>query len=121
MFELAIKAEFAASHSLRGHKGKCKELHGHTWKVELVLEKSDLDEIGMLVDFTVIKEQFKNFLSRIDHVHLNDVPPFDVVNPTTENLAKHIFQECEKLWQPIRVKRVTVWESDKASVTYFLG
>ncbi len=118
MYELSIKTDFAAAHSLRGHEGKCKILHGHTWKVEVVVTKSSLDRIGRIVDFSVVKKQLKDFLSTIDHRHLNICPPFDRMNPTTENLARYIFDGFSKVCRPLKLKRVTVWESDTASVTY---
>lgn len=118
MYELSIKSDFAAAHFLRGYEGKCKNLHGHTWKVELVLEGRELDKAGMVVDFAVVKKQLKEFLEELDHAHLNDLPYFKEINPTTENLAKYIFDEFPKRYRPLKVKRVTVWESDQASVTY---
>ena len=119
MFELSIKGDFAAAHCLRGYEGSCKNLHGHTWKVEVAIESRQIDEIGMVVDFKVIKGKLKELLNRIDHVYLNDLPTFQDVNPTTENLARYIYKAFAPMCQPFQIKRVQVWESDSASVTYY--
>ncbi len=118
MYELAIRGDFAAAHRLRGYEGDCKNLHGHTWKVEAVMGSSSLDSTGMVMDFKVAKKKLRDLLARLDHAYLNDIPPFDKINPTTEHLAKYIFEEFSKGCQPLKVKRVQVWESDSASVTY---
>ena len=119
MFELSIKGDFASAHSLRGYQGKCKDLHGHTWKVEVVLKSEALNQIGMVADFAKLKKDLRAFLERIDHVHLNDLPYFKDVNPTTENLAKYIYEEFPKFSSGVKIKKVTVWESDQASATYY--
>lgn len=119
MFELSIKGDFAAAHQLHGYQGNCKELHGHTWKVEAVIEGDQLDSIGMLMDFKVAKIKLKEILSTIDHVYLNNLPAFQKNNPTTEHLAKYIFEEFSKACHPLKVKRVQVWESETASVVYY--
>ena len=119
MFELSIKGDFSSAHYLRGYEGKCKTLHGHTWKVELVIEKGELDKLGMVVDFAVMKKQLKEFLDEIDHVHLNELPCFEDINPTTENLARYIFEEFPKRYRTVQLKKVTVWESDQAGITYY--
>lgn len=119
MFELSVSSDFAASHMLRGYEGKCKNLHGHTWKVEVVLAGDDLNDIGMVVDFALVKKQLRGFLETLDHVHLNDLPAFKDVNPTSENIAKYIFEQFSALCRPLILKRVRVWESDTSSVTYF--
>lgn len=118
MYELSVKANFAASHFLRGYKGKCESLHGHTWKVEVVLKHTKLDKLGMVIDFKEIKQKLNDILERLDHAHLNDIAPFTKKNPTTENLAQYIFGELSGKCRPLKVKQVTVWESDNASATY---
>ena len=119
MYELSIRGDFASAHSLRGYEGKCKNLHGHTWRVELTIESDRLDKIGMVADFAVLKKQLKGFLEDLDHVHLNELPYFREANPTTENLAKYIFEEFPKRYPAVKLKKVTVWESDQAGVTYY--
>ncbi len=119
MYEIAIKEHFAAAHSLRNYDGDCKNLHGHTWKVEVVLQSGTLDAAGMVMDFKIIRKKLKELIAGLDHVHLNELPYFQEVNPTTENLAKYIYDEFSKICRPIVVSRVTVWESDTASVVYY--
>ena len=119
MFELSVTGDFAAAHILRGYGGKCENLHGHTWKVEVTLRGEELDDVGMVVDFAVVKKQLRGLLKTLDHVHLNDLPAFREVNPTTENLAKYILEEFSPLCRPLDVVKVRVWESDSASVTYY--
>ena len=119
MYELSVTDHFAASHFLSGYKGKCKNLHGHTWKVCVVLNKKKLDKLGMVVDFKFVKKQLKSILDNLDHTHLNTLVFFKKNNPTTENLAKYIFDKLAERSTALTVKRVTVWESDNASVTYY--
>lgn len=119
MYELTIKSEFASAHFIPGYAGECRDLHGHTWKVEVTVESEKLDSLGMVVDFKVMKERLKEFLKAIDHVCLNDLSYFKTANPTTEHLAKYIFDEFAKACQPLKIKRVRVWESDTSDVTYF--
>ena len=119
MFELSIKQDIAAAHFLRGYEGKCKNLHGHTWQVEVFVEGEELDEVGMVLDFRVMKQRLKTLLDTMDHSCLNDMPYFQEVNPTTENLAKYIYERFQKDVYPCRLTRVKIWESDITCVTYY--
>ena len=119
MYELTVSSDFASAHILRGYQGRCKDLHGHTWKVDVTIEGQKLDDIGMVVDFRVIKKQLREFLEAIDHVYLNDLAYFKEVNPTTENLAKYIFEGFSNVCRPLKLKRVRVWESENSSVVYW--
>ena len=119
MFELSITGHFASAHLLRGYDGPCKNLHGHTWKVEVTIAAEKLDKIGLVVDFKDMKKKLNALLDRLDHVNLNDLPVFQKVNPSTENLAKYIYQEFAKECRPFPVKHVRVWESEAASITYY--
>lgn len=119
MYELTIKGDIASAHFLRGYEGKCKDLHGHTWKVDVVIAGDQLDRIGMVADFAALKMQLREFLTAIDHVCLNDLPYFKEVNPTTENIAKYIYTNFAKTVAPLKLKEVRVWESDTASVVYY--
>jgi 6-pyruvoyltetrahydropterin/6-carboxytetrahydropterin synthase len=118
MFELTVRGDVAAAHSLRGYDGPCKNLHGHTWRVEVTVISDKLNDIGMVVDFRVIKSKLRDFLCQIDHVNLNDLPHFQNVNPTTEHLAKFIYHGFAKECRPLEIKQVRVWESDSSSVEY---
>ncbi|MBL8012310.1 MAG: 6-carboxytetrahydropterin synthase QueD [Candidatus Omnitrophica bacterium] len=119
MYELKVKGDIASAHQLRGYEGRCKNLHGHTWKIEVTLLSQTLDNIGMVADFRVMKKMLKEVLAPIDHVCLNDLPFFQDVNPTTENIAKYVYQKFSVACVPLKVKQVEVWESDLASSVYY--
>ncbi len=119
MYELTIKGDIASAHYLKGYQGRCKDLHGHTWAIEVTLKSNHLDSIGMVADFAILKKQLKEFLMPIDHVCLNDLPYFKDNNPTTENIAKYIYQNFAKVIAPLTIKQVQVWESESASVVYY--
>ena len=119
MFELTVRTEFAAAHRLRGYKGACEKLHGHNWKVDVVIEAARLDKLGMLMDFKDVKAVVDDILDKLDHELLNDLPPFRKVNPSSENIAKFIARELAKrLPRGVQVKSVTSWESDRCGATY---
>lgn len=119
MYELTIKGHFDAAHSIRDYPGECRNLHGHTWDVEVTVEGEELDAIGIVYDFKSLKADLSGVLERYDHVCLNDVPPFDVLNTTAENLARVIYEELEgKVGSQVRVKEVVVWESPIAKLVY---
>ncbi|MDC9726981.1 MAG: 6-carboxytetrahydropterin synthase QueD [Candidatus Thioglobus sp.] len=120
MFVLKIVTDFAAAHSLREYPGDCARLHGHNWQVEVLVSSKVLDEVGMATDFREIKKQTKVVIKRLDHQYLNEVEPFNQLNPTAENIAKYFYEEVGKLinTEEVRVKEVTIWETLRASVTY---
>jgi len=120
MFVLKIVTDFASAHSLRNYPGDCSRLHGHNWQVEVLVASNVLDDVGMAIDFREIKQQTKVVVKRLDHQYLNDVVPFDELNPTAENIAKYFYEEVGQLInnQDVRVKEVTIWETLRASVTY---
>lgn len=119
MFELSIKGDIASAHFLRGYPGKCKDMHGHTWKVEVFLTAQELNELGMVEDFAVLKRKFKEYLAELDHKCLNDIEYFKTVNPTAENIAKYIYEGFAPVVAPLDLTRVQVWESDMASAIYY--
>lgn len=119
MFELSITGDIASAHFLRDYEGPCKNLHGHTWKIEATIQSDKLNNIGLVVDFREMKQRLKDVLMPLDHVCLNDLPYFQKVNPSTENLAVYIYREFKKAAAPYRLKEVRVWESETSSVTYF--
>ena len=119
MFELSVAGDIAAAHFLRGYDGPCKNLHGHTWKIEIVLVSETLDEIGMVADFAVIKKKLREFLHGLDHVCLNDLAYFKEKNPTTENIARYVYKNFASAVSPLKIKQVRVWESETSSVTYY--
>jgi len=119
MYELTISSEFASAHYLRGYNGPCQELHGHTWRLEVTVCSKDLNELGLVVDFKDLKSRLQDIVKTLDHGCLNNLPAFQQTNPTTENLAKHIYQEFSAQAQAYQVKQVRVWESASSSVTYY--
>jgi len=122
MFEVAVEQSFASAHALRNYKGRCENVHGHNWKVQVVIEGEKLDATGMLVDFLDVKSFMGEVLDRIDHQFLNEIPPFDVVNPSAENIAEYFYQQLNgKLADtpvPVRIREVKIWETEIQSATY---
>jgi len=118
MYKIKIEGDFSSAHNLRGYKGKCEDLHGHNWKVKVVVASPQLDKIGMVMDFKLFKERLYSLLDKLDHKYLNQIAYFKKVNPTSENIAKYIYDNL-KLKIP-GLYSVTVWESDKASATYYV-
>lgn len=119
-YTLKILAEFACAHTLRDYPGDCNRLHGHNWKLEAEVVAHDLDEVGMGVDFKVIKNAARALAKTLDHRYLNDIPPFDRLNPTAENIAAYFYRGLsDTLNSPrVRVSAVTLWETDRACVRY---
>jgi 6-pyruvoyltetrahydropterin/6-carboxytetrahydropterin synthase len=120
MYELKIITEFSAAHNLRNFRGKCEALHGHNWKVEVVLSGKSLDESGVVLDFAEVKGATSEIMSEIDHRYLNDLPFFMENNPSSENIARYIFHRLqEKIDNDrVRIRRVTAWESQDACASY---
>lgn len=119
-YTLKVLAEFAAAHQLRGYPGNCSRMHGHNWKVEVEVTGSKLDDVGMVTDFKTMKRAARDVAERLDHFYLNDIPPFDSINPTAENLAAWFYREVGALLnnEHAAVTAVTLWETDRACVTY---
>ncbi len=88
-----MKKTFAAAHNLRGYKGKCEDLHGHNYKVRVVLAGKELDHVGLLYDFVHLKQVIRGVIASLDHKYLNELPPFDEINPSAENIARHIYDK----------------------------
>ncbi len=120
MYRVSVRQHFDAAHYLRGYKGKCEQLHGHRFQAVVTLETEKLDELGMALDFTDIKRYLKQIMDRFDHVCLNEVPPFDKLNPSSENIAATICQELSALIRKtdVKIASVEVWESPDAWATY---
>lgn len=120
MFEVSVEYTFAAGHALRGYKGKCENVHGHNYKVQMVVAGPQLDSTGLLLDFVEVRNNIRGIVDRLDHHFLNDLPPFDKLNPSAENIAKYFCDELEPfvLNRGLKVNAVTVWETDTTSATY---
>jgi len=121
MYEIKILSSFSAAHRLVNFKGKCEDLHGHNWKVEVFLKGEKLDGTGLLQDFGEVKARTRELLTEIDHKYLNELPAFSQQNPSSENLAFFLFQRLSAVLnrEGIRVSRVSVWESDTSCASYF--
>ena len=120
MYEVTIIKSFSAAHLLAEIGGKCEELHGHNFKVEVTVGALDLNEEGILIDFRLVKKWLKEILDRMDHQHLNDLPFFAGKNPSSENIARCIYKEMQKQAKgdAVKVLRVKVWESESSAVSY---
>ena len=121
MFELMIETNFASAHQLRGYKGKCERVHGHNWKVQVYVLAERLNEIDITIDFHDLKKMTEEIVGQLDHSFLNDIFPFTEKNPSSENIAKWIYDSLRKRIDndDISLSAVTVWESETASATYF--
>lgn len=120
MYELKIITQFGAAHQLRNYNGKCEFLHGHNWKIEVFIKGEKLDDCGMLVDFKILKDHTNEIIERLDHKFLNEIECFTEINPSSENIAKYIFDELSDKINDnrVRISRITAWESDNACATY---
>jgi 6-pyruvoyltetrahydropterin/6-carboxytetrahydropterin synthase len=123
MFQITVEDSFAAGHYLRNYGGKCENPHGHNYKVRVTLWGEELDRAGLLLDFKDLKDVMRDLVDRFDHQMMNDLEPFTVVNPSAENLAKYFYDETQKKLHRVsngrvRVKDVTVWETDTTTATY---
>ena len=119
-YDLKIVTDFASAHTLRDYPGACSRLHGHNWKVEVEVTASALDNVGMGVDFKAIKTATKKVTAELDHRYLNEIKPFDEINPTAENIAAYIYQGVSELLnnERVQVTAVTLWETERACVRY---
>ena len=120
MYEIAAESHFDAAHFLRGYHGKCEALHGHRFRVVARVSATKLDDAGMAYDFTDLKKHLNDILDKFDHTCLNEVPPFDRINPSSEHLATTIYNELKKKLAvtPVSVSSVEVWESPQSWATY---
>jgi 6-pyruvoyltetrahydropterin/6-carboxytetrahydropterin synthase len=122
MYEVSVDESFAAAHNLRNYKGKCENLHGHNYKVRVTLAGEELDSAGLLYDFVHLKQAIQGVIRTLDHTYLNELPPFDVVNPSAENIARYIYDQTAKhlprAANGAGIASITVWESDVTAATY---
>lgn len=120
---LRVTTDFAAAHTLRNYPGDCSRMHGHNWKVEVAVTATELDDKGMGVDFKVIKVAARELAGQLDHRYLNEIPPFDNINPTAENIAVFLYQGLSKMLntERIRVSEIALWETERACVRYSEG
>jgi 6-pyruvoyltetrahydropterin/6-carboxytetrahydropterin synthase len=121
MFEVSVEQTFAAGHALRNYKGKCENVHGHNYRVLITVQGERLDSTGLLVDFLDIKRLIGEVVDYLDHQFMNDLPPFDELNPSAENIAKYFYDRISgglKNEVPVRLSEVRIWETDTSSAVY---
>ncbi len=120
MYQISVEKHFDAAHFLRGYKGKCEALHGHRFRVVVKIKSSEVNDIGIAYDFTDLKQHLGDILARFDHTCLNEVPPFDKINPSSENIAITIYDELKpKLaGTTVSIASVEVWESPQQGIVY---
>jgi 6-pyruvoyltetrahydropterin/6-carboxytetrahydropterin synthase len=122
MYEVFVDETFAAAHNLRNYKGKCENLHGHNYKVRVTLAGPELDAAGLLYDFVHLKQVIQNVIRGLDHRYLNELKPFDALNPSAENIARYIYDEASKELRGTPngtgISSITVWETENSAATY---
>lgn len=120
MYEIGIQTHFSAAHHLRGYDGQCAEFHGHNWGVEVFVQGTELDEQGLLIDFRDLKKAVGDVIGEIDHRDLNGVAAFEGTNPTSENIARYLYDQLKSRLQPQRctVSRVLVRETPGTVAAY---
>jgi len=118
MFEIFVEHTFAAGHALRNYHGKCENVHGHNYRVQVGVEGPELDENGLLYDFAELKSSLRAVSGYLDHQFINDLKPFDEINPSAENIARFICGEIQKDLKRISVAYVRVWETDTSCAIY---
>jgi 6-pyruvoyltetrahydropterin/6-carboxytetrahydropterin synthase len=120
MYEIVVEQRIEAAHFLRGYQGKCENVHGHQYTIVVRLKAEKLNDIGLAYDFTDVKRHLREILGRYDHVLLNDIPPFDKINPSAENIAATVYRELADLLKsgPAKVAAVEAWENPQQGVIY---
>ena len=120
MYQVCVEEHFDAAHFLRGYRGKCEALHGHRFRVVVRVSAPGIDEVGLAYDFAELKGYLRGILSRFDHTCLNDVAPFDGINPSSENIAAAVYNELRVALEgaPVSLACVEVWESPQSGIVY---
>lgn len=120
MYRIGVKQNFSSAHFIKDYKGKCENLHGHNYKVEAFVIGDSLDKVGMLIDFSELKKCIKIIIEKLDHTLLNDLEYFNNNNPSSENIAKFIYDEMRKiLKEGITLEKVRIWETEEQYAEYF--
>lgn len=120
MYKLKIISHFSAAHSLREYKGKCEALHGHNWKVEVVVSAANVDSTGLVLDFNDLKKLTAAVLEELDHKHLNEIEYFSTHNPSSEEIARFIFSKLKSsvAQKNCRLVEIRVWETENSCAIY---
>lgn len=121
MYRLNVITSFAAAHCLINYQGECENLHGHNWKVEVMVTARELDKAGLGIDFKILKAETNRLLKTLDHKYLNELPPFVGISPSSENISRYLYNELSRIINDgnVKVEMITVWESDNASASYY--
>ena len=121
MYEISIKTSFSSAHQIKGYNGACENLHGHNWLAEVFVRTNKLDEVGLGLDYKVLKKHTDHILSKLDHKNINKVGPFDKINPSSENIAMWLFRELSAMinTDSLKVFRVNIQETENFSASYF--
>lgn len=131
MYELKVSSMFSSAHNLRGYNGKCENIHGHNWQIEVLVYSELLNGIGIAVDFKILKNHLKLIMEKLDHKYINELPYFENINPSAENIAKYIFKEFNILLENnkenqnedgsinVKVKKVNVYETATSMASYY--
>ena len=124
MYDLKVLSSFSSAHALRGYNGKCENIHGHNWHVVLIVSSDVLNEIGLVIDFKLLKKYLNEVMETLDHKFINETVFFKEVNPSAENIARYIYEEFERKMKVnkifnIAVKRVDVYETDSSMASYY--
>jgi len=120
MYKISVEKSISAAHQLPHHSGKCRNLHGHNWNVEVTVAARELDAAGLGIDFKILKRHTKELLGELDHKYLNDLTPFTNTSPSSEQISRFLFGRLSEQLDSdnVRLERVTVWESDYACASY---
>jgi 6-pyruvoyltetrahydropterin/6-carboxytetrahydropterin synthase len=120
VYTLKTVSRFSSAHVIPGHPGKCARLHGHNFRMEVEVQGHKLNEIGILIDFQDLKAATQTIIDKIDHQYLNDIPPFDKLSPTAENIAQWAYEQLKKIInnEYAQIAAVTLWETDNGAVRY---
>ncbi len=124
MYELKVLSSFSSAHALREYNGKCENIHGHNWQVEIIVASNILNEIGLVIDFKLLKKYLGEIMETLDHKFINDLDFFKKVNPSAENIASYIYEELEKIIglnknNNIKIIRVNVYETPSSMASYY--
>ncbi len=117
MFEVKVESSFSAAHHLLNYKGACENQHGHNWKVEVYVRGENLNESGILIDFKVLKKKLNEVIDYLDHTDINELPEFQGVSTSSENISKYIYSELKKEF--LGISKVCVWETPTSRASYW--
>ncbi len=120
MFRLSTTKMISSAHTLRNYDGPCGRLHGHNWHVKMDVLATDVDDIGLAIDFKDMDDLLWQVIGPYDHANFNDFSPFDRINPSAENIAREVYRRLKELLpENIRLEKITIWETENYLVEYY--